>query len=95
VQPVYTTDGEMLFRQEAYFHYLFGVNEDGFWGALDTRNVSLRSLYSHHVWCVCLLLLQLLLVGAFPVCKPSKISNLAQRSWACKYVSGEHWMHKM
>jgi hypothetical protein len=40
VQPVYTTDGEMLFRQEAYFHYLFGVNEDGFWGALDTRNVS-------------------------------------------------------
>jgi Xaa-Pro dipeptidase len=37
---VYTTDGEQLFRQEAYFHYLFGVNEDGFWGALDVRNVS-------------------------------------------------------
>lgn len=25
--PVYNTDGEMLFRQEAFFHYLFGVNE--------------------------------------------------------------------
>jgi len=24
--PVYDTDGEILFRQEAYFHYLFGVN---------------------------------------------------------------------
>lgn len=38
VQPVYTTDGEQLFRQESYLHYLFGVNEDGFWGALDVRN---------------------------------------------------------
>lgn len=24
--PVYDTDGEILFRQEAFFHYLFGVN---------------------------------------------------------------------
>lgn len=38
--PVYTTDGEHLFRQEPYFHYLFGVNKDEFWGALDMRNVS-------------------------------------------------------
>jgi Xaa-Pro dipeptidase len=34
--PVYDTDGEILFRQEAYFHYLFGVNEGepGFYGAI-------------------------------------------------------------
>eukprot|EP00878_Enallax_costatus_P033339 GHUV01036759.1.p1 GENE.GHUV01036759.1~~GHUV01036759.1.p1 ORF type:complete len:498 (+),score=81.20 GHUV01036759.1:186-1679(+) len=38
VESVYSTDGEQLFRQEAYFHYMFGVNEDGFWGALDVRN---------------------------------------------------------
>lgn len=34
---VYSTDGEMLMRQDAYLHYLFGVNEDGFFGALDAR----------------------------------------------------------
>jgi hypothetical protein len=28
-------------RQEGYFHYLFGVIEEGFWGAVDTRNVGL------------------------------------------------------
>lgn len=44
MQPVYATDGEMLFRQEAYFHYLFGVNEDGFWGAVDVRDVSNAAL---------------------------------------------------
>eukprot|EP00775_Hariotina_reticulata_P006059 gene6059-6297_t len=38
VQAVYSTDGELIMRQEAYFHYLFGVNEDGFWGGLDVRN---------------------------------------------------------
>jgi hypothetical protein len=58
VQPVYTTDGEMLFRQEAYFHYLFGVNEDGFWGALDVRNVSCNG----YGVCLCLPLLLLLLL---------------------------------
>jgi hypothetical protein len=26
-------------RQEGYFHYLFGVMEEGFWGAVDTRDV--------------------------------------------------------
>jgi len=38
--PVYATDGEILFRQDAYMHYLFGVMEEGFWGAVDTRDVS-------------------------------------------------------
>jgi hypothetical protein len=38
--PVYNTDGEVLFRQDAYFHHLFGVIEEGFWGAVDTRDVS-------------------------------------------------------
>ncbi|GBF92263.1 Xaa-Pro dipeptidase-like [Raphidocelis subcapitata] len=38
VLPVYATDGEILFRQDAYFHYLFGVMEEGFWGAVDTRD---------------------------------------------------------
>lgn len=46
ILPFYSTDGEYLFRQEAYFHYLFGVNEDGFWGALDIRNVSKHWLAS-------------------------------------------------
>jgi hypothetical protein len=40
VLQFYNTDGEYLFRQEGYFHYLWGVNEDGLWGALDVRNVS-------------------------------------------------------
>ena len=26
-------------RQDAYMHYLFGVTEEGFWGAIDTRDV--------------------------------------------------------
>ena len=30
-----STDHEELFRQESYFHYLFGVAEDGFYGAVD------------------------------------------------------------
>lgn len=54
--PVYSTDGEHLFRQEPYFHYLFGANEDEFWGALDVRNG--RSYLfipqqdaSYAVWC--------------------------------------------
>jgi hypothetical protein len=39
ILPFYSTDGEYLFRQEGYFHYLFGINEDNVWGALDARNV--------------------------------------------------------
>jgi Xaa-Pro dipeptidase len=35
VLPVYDTDGEILLRQEAFFHYLFGVEEESFYGALD------------------------------------------------------------
>jgi hypothetical protein len=27
-----------LCRQESYFHYLFGVEEEGYMGALDVRN---------------------------------------------------------
>jgi hypothetical protein len=45
ILPVYSTDGEHLFRQEPYFHYLFGVNEDDCWGALDVRNVSKQDVY--------------------------------------------------
>lgn len=47
ILPVYSTDGEHLFRQEPYFHYLFGVNEDDCWGALDVRNVSKRDPEQH------------------------------------------------
>lgn len=35
VLPVYDTDGEILLRQEAFFHHLFGVEEEGFLGALN------------------------------------------------------------
>ena len=31
------------YRQDAYMHYLFGVMEDGAWGAIDTRDVSKRA----------------------------------------------------
>eukprot|EP01116_Phalansterium_solitarium_P000848 TRINITY_DN10697_c0_g1_i1.p2 TRINITY_DN10697_c0_g1~~TRINITY_DN10697_c0_g1_i1.p2 ORF type:complete len:505 (-),score=142.57 TRINITY_DN10697_c0_g1_i1:94-1533(-) len=31
----YDTDHEPIFRQESFFHYLFGVKEPGFYGALD------------------------------------------------------------
>lgn len=33
-QTRYDTDKEELFRQESFFHYLFGVKEAGFWGAV-------------------------------------------------------------
>ena len=29
------TDHEEIFRQESYFHYLFGVKEPGWWGVID------------------------------------------------------------
>jgi hypothetical protein len=48
---VYATDGEILFRQCAYFHYLFGVAEEGFWGAVDTRDVSHRAGGGVGSWC--------------------------------------------
>ncbi|GFH08109.1 AMP_N domain-containing protein, partial [Haematococcus lacustris] len=32
---VYSSDGELIFKQEAYMHYLFGVSEEGWWGAVD------------------------------------------------------------
>lgn len=55
VLPVYDTDGEILLRQEAYFHYLFGVEEEGFLGALDldsgaTALFSPRLPASYAVW---------------------------------------------
>lgn len=34
-QYQYCTDNLLLFRQESYFAYLFGVNEPGFFGAID------------------------------------------------------------
>jgi Xaa-Pro dipeptidase len=33
----YDTDHENLFRQESYFHYLFGVKEPGFFGAVTLK----------------------------------------------------------
>ncbi|KAI3437610.1 hypothetical protein D9Q98_000062 [Chlorella vulgaris] len=36
--PLYNSDNEMLFRQEAYFQYMFGVNDlQGWYGAFDIR----------------------------------------------------------
>jgi len=32
------TDHEQLFRQESYFHYLFGVKDPDFWGAIDVSS---------------------------------------------------------
>uniref|UniRef100_A0A7S2L8F1 Xaa-Pro dipeptidase n=1 Tax=Leptocylindrus danicus TaxID=163516 RepID=A0A7S2L8F1_9STRA len=32
------TDHEPIFRQESYFHYLFGVKEPDFWGAIDVES---------------------------------------------------------
>ena len=32
---VYDTDMEAIFRQESYFHYLFGVEEEDYFGAID------------------------------------------------------------
>src|SRR4051812_7394655 len=31
----YDTDRELLFMQESFFQYLFGVKEPGFWGAIE------------------------------------------------------------
>jgi len=35
---VYSTDMEGIFRQESYFQHLFGVENDGFYGAVDLRS---------------------------------------------------------
>jgi len=32
---VYSTDGELTFKQESYMHYLFGVQEEDWYGAID------------------------------------------------------------
>jgi len=34
----YDTDTELIFRQESYFNYLFGVKEPGFYGAIDLES---------------------------------------------------------
>ncbi|XP_046843454.1 xaa-Pro dipeptidase-like [Xenia sp. Carnegie-2017] len=36
----YNTDTEIVFRQESFFHWTFGVLEDGFFGAIDVDNGS-------------------------------------------------------
>ncbi|KAK9848336.1 hypothetical protein WJX84_000611 [Apatococcus fuscideae] len=36
--PVYSTDAEVIFRQESFFHYLFGVEEEDYFGAIDLRS---------------------------------------------------------
>jgi len=53
---VYDTDGEMLFRQESFFYYLFGVNEPNLYGAIDiaTKQSILfvpRLGSEYEVWC--------------------------------------------
>ncbi|BDA48705.1 Xaa-Pro dipeptidase [Coccomyxa sp. Obi] len=35
---IYSTDMEGIFRQESYFHYIFGVQEEDYYGALDIRD---------------------------------------------------------
>ena len=35
---IYSTDMEGIFRQEGYFHYLFGVEEESYFGAIDMRD---------------------------------------------------------
>lgn len=35
---IYSTDMEGIFRQEGYFHYLFGVEEEDYFGAIDIRD---------------------------------------------------------
>ena len=35
---IYSTDMEGGFRQEGYFHYLFGVEEEDYFGAIDVRD---------------------------------------------------------
>jgi Xaa-Pro dipeptidase len=35
---IYSTDMEGVFRQESYFHYLFGVEEEDYFGAIDVRD---------------------------------------------------------
>jgi Xaa-Pro dipeptidase len=37
-QNEYDTDRELLFMQESFFQYLFGVKEPGFYGALDVQS---------------------------------------------------------
>ncbi|GAX86082.1 hypothetical protein CEUSTIGMA_g13495.t1 [Chlamydomonas eustigma] len=34
---LYSSDGEMLFKQDSYFFYLFGVSEDSWYGALNMQ----------------------------------------------------------
>jgi len=34
---VYSSDMDSVFRQESYFHYLFGVENENFYGAIDLR----------------------------------------------------------
>jgi len=38
------TDHELLFRQESYFQYLFGVKEPGFWGAISFTGTTAKSV---------------------------------------------------
>ena len=35
---LYSTDGELLFRQDGYFFYLFGIREEGFSGAINIED---------------------------------------------------------
>lgn len=53
---LYDTDAELLFRQESFFYYLFGVNEPGLFGAIDiTSGKSMLFIPRHgadyEVWC--------------------------------------------
>eukprot|EP01041_Mallomonas_annulata_P004171 gene4171-8290_t len=55
-QTTFDTDGEPIFRQDSWFHYLFGVKEPGFWGTinLSTGQSTLFMPYfpdEYRVWC--------------------------------------------
>ncbi|PNW81055.1 hypothetical protein CHLRE_07g342920v5 [Chlamydomonas reinhardtii] len=79
-QHQYTSDGEPLFRQEAYMHYLFGVQENDWFGALCVKTgksylFAPRLPDSYAVWM-------------------GKLKSLEE--WRAKYgVDAVHWVDEM
>ncbi len=51
---IHSTDMEGCFRQEGYFHYMFGVEEEDYYGAMDRSGQSIlfmpRLPPEHAVW---------------------------------------------
>ncbi|CAM9170606.1 unnamed protein product, partial [Ectocarpus fasciculatus] len=55
-QNQYDTDIELVFRQDSWFNYLFGVMEPGFWGVISLTTGATTLLMPRHfpdyaVWC--------------------------------------------